>query len=253
MSIGNIIYELRTAKGLSQGELADMLDVSRQSVSKWETDAAIPELDKLVKICDAFEVSLDELVGRKPKEIQESVIDMQKMPSINTQKILGLVLLAISLIGGLLVLLLTEEMQDTYIALPIIIAAFACGLVCLLVKQNADYWCGWVEIIPIVVLLPSMLGKTIAVLITQLIAIVVMSIIADKIFSEASFKTGTGKSIALVLAWIAYVLLHGLDGHIMNISYYLFIVENSLLWGTAALLATYTVCYIKSLKRSQRT
>ena len=47
MSIGNNIYKLRTAKNLSQGDLADLLDVSRQSVSKWETDAAIPDLINL--------------------------------------------------------------------------------------------------------------------------------------------------------------------------------------------------------------
>ena len=60
MSIGNNIYKLRTSKNLSQGELADQLDVSRQSVSKWETDAAVPDLDKLMKLCDLFNVSLDE-------------------------------------------------------------------------------------------------------------------------------------------------------------------------------------------------
>ncbi len=47
MSIGKKIFELRTAKNLSQGDLAEILDVSRQSVSKWETDSAVPDLDKL--------------------------------------------------------------------------------------------------------------------------------------------------------------------------------------------------------------
>lgn len=66
MSLGNKIYELRTAKNMSQIELAEQLEVSRQAVSKWETDTAIPDLDKLIKICDIFSITLDELTGREP-------------------------------------------------------------------------------------------------------------------------------------------------------------------------------------------
>ena len=64
MNLGERIYELRNKKNLSQGDLSDALDVSRQSVSKWENNMAIPDLDKLIKLSDIFEVSLDELVGR---------------------------------------------------------------------------------------------------------------------------------------------------------------------------------------------
>ena len=62
MKLGTNIYLLRTQKGLSQGDLADALDVSRQSVSKWETGGATPDLDKLLALCDLFGVTLDELV-----------------------------------------------------------------------------------------------------------------------------------------------------------------------------------------------
>ena len=47
MTLGQNICRLRTERGLSQGDLADALDVSRQSISKWETDASVPELEKL--------------------------------------------------------------------------------------------------------------------------------------------------------------------------------------------------------------
>ena len=62
MSLGNNIYRLRTARNMSQGDLAEQLDVSRQSISKWETDGAVPELDKLIKLSNIFGVTLDELV-----------------------------------------------------------------------------------------------------------------------------------------------------------------------------------------------
>lgn len=68
MNLGEKIYKLRNEKNLSQGDLADALQVSRQSVSKWENNTAVPDLDKLIKICDIFEISLDELTGREKRE-----------------------------------------------------------------------------------------------------------------------------------------------------------------------------------------
>ena len=62
MTLGQNIARLRAQKNLSQGDLADALDISRQSVSKWETDASIPELDKLLRLAELFGVTLDELV-----------------------------------------------------------------------------------------------------------------------------------------------------------------------------------------------
>ena len=63
MTLGQKLYEMRTGTGLSQLELAEALDVSRQSVSKWETDAAVPEIDKLIAISRYFGVSIGALLG----------------------------------------------------------------------------------------------------------------------------------------------------------------------------------------------
>lgn len=69
MTLGQRLTELRKKKGLSQDALAEALGVSRQSVSKWETDVSVPDLDKLVKLSDLFEISLDELVrGKVPPQ-----------------------------------------------------------------------------------------------------------------------------------------------------------------------------------------
>ena len=68
MKIADQISRLRTRSGMSQGELAEELEVSRQSVSKWETGASVPEIDKRVKMSALFGVSLDELVtGNAPE------------------------------------------------------------------------------------------------------------------------------------------------------------------------------------------
>lgn len=63
MTLGNRLYDLRTKRGLSQQELAEALDVSRQSVSKWETDAAVPEIDKLIAVSKYFGVPIGALLG----------------------------------------------------------------------------------------------------------------------------------------------------------------------------------------------
>ena len=72
MNLGENIYLYRTKKGLSQGVLAAELDVSRQSVSKWENNSATPELDKLIKMSKLFDVTLDELVYGKTETEEET-------------------------------------------------------------------------------------------------------------------------------------------------------------------------------------
>lgn len=62
MTLGERIAALRSEKKLSQGDLAEKLNVSRQSVSKWETGASVPELDKLLLLSEVFGLSLDQLV-----------------------------------------------------------------------------------------------------------------------------------------------------------------------------------------------
>lgn len=62
MTLGQRLMQLRGRAGLRQDALAERLGVSRQSVSKWETDASVPELDKLVRLSQVFGVTLDELV-----------------------------------------------------------------------------------------------------------------------------------------------------------------------------------------------
>jgi transcriptional regulator with XRE-family HTH domain len=62
VNIDEKLSALRRARGLSQEQLADALQVSRQAVGKWESGRAAPELNKLVELCDFYGVSLDALV-----------------------------------------------------------------------------------------------------------------------------------------------------------------------------------------------
>ncbi len=62
MSFRDNLQHLRVAKGMTQEQLAMLLGVSRQAVTKWESERAYPEMDKLLKMCQIFECTLDELV-----------------------------------------------------------------------------------------------------------------------------------------------------------------------------------------------
>lgn len=68
MTLGERIHELRKAAGISQEQLAEGLEVSRQSISKWERDQSAPELDKLAALSELFHVSLDQLVKGQVRE-----------------------------------------------------------------------------------------------------------------------------------------------------------------------------------------
>lgn len=66
---------LRKEAGISQGQLADKLNVSRQSVSKWENGTAIPDLDRIIELAEILQVSLDELVRAKRPQPTQSTIN----------------------------------------------------------------------------------------------------------------------------------------------------------------------------------
>ena len=68
MNFSEKLFELRKKSGLSQEELADKINVSRQTISKWEMNQSSPEMDKLMALSEIFNISIDELVGNKRLE-----------------------------------------------------------------------------------------------------------------------------------------------------------------------------------------
>ena len=65
MTLGEKIMQLRVAANMTQEEMAEKLFVSRQSVSKWEMNQALPQIDKVLLLCELFNVSTDELLKEK--------------------------------------------------------------------------------------------------------------------------------------------------------------------------------------------
>lgn len=71
MKFGDKLIKLRKKNGFSQEDLANKLNVSRQSVSKWESNNTYPETDKIVQICNIFNCSMDDLINDKITDIEE--------------------------------------------------------------------------------------------------------------------------------------------------------------------------------------
>ena len=71
MSLGEKLLKLRKKKGLSQEEVADILHVTRQTISKWETDQSMPDFDKVVPICNLYEISTEELFHDEVSTVRE--------------------------------------------------------------------------------------------------------------------------------------------------------------------------------------
>lgn len=151
MTLGENIVRLRTQKNWSQGDLADALDISRQSVSKWETDASIPELDKLLKLSELFGVTLDELVrGEDAPKAETAVPAPQAAPASFTpqavpardksRSIIGTVLLCT---GAVIVLLFLLLFGSIFSGLLFGAPFFLCGVICLTAKNRVGLWCGW--------------------------------------------------------------------------------------------------------------
>ena len=71
MNIGNKIKELRKQRGITQEQLANIIGVSFQAVSKWENNISLPDISILPVLASYFGVSIDELFNFNIKEIEE--------------------------------------------------------------------------------------------------------------------------------------------------------------------------------------
>ena len=77
MNLSKKIYELRKASGMSQEQLAEKINVSRQSISKWESGESSPEIERLIELSNVFDVSTDYLL--KSSEVDELTIRTERL------------------------------------------------------------------------------------------------------------------------------------------------------------------------------
>ncbi|MDE7240177.1 MAG: helix-turn-helix domain-containing protein, partial [Lachnospiraceae bacterium] len=105
MNFAQNLQSIRTRNGLTQEQLAEELDVTRQSVSKWESGASFPEMDTLLKICERYRVSMDELLRGSVEEHHEeeaqSFVRHMKIFSIQMALSIPAIIMALAVVSFL--------------------------------------------------------------------------------------------------------------------------------------------------------
>ena len=113
MEFHNRLYNLRKQKGLSQAELANRLNVSRQTISKWEKGLSTPDLEMAIQFCDLFQISLDELLKEERMERKLSLEDIMRTNKRNQRQLVLLMSSVFFLLTGALGLLFVFAIRYT--------------------------------------------------------------------------------------------------------------------------------------------
>ena len=96
MNLGDKILQLRQKNGLSQEQLGENVDVTRQTISNWELGETTPNPEQLKKMSKAFNVSIDEILDNDSKEFLMNKIS-------NTEKLAGIIIKILKVIGFVIV------------------------------------------------------------------------------------------------------------------------------------------------------
>lgn len=230
MTLGERIYHLRNERNMTQGDLADALGVSRQSISKWETNSAVPELDKLVKLGEYFGVSMDALILGEQQEPQDQPEESVSAEHIEapaptrdspSRKTVGLILLCF---GGLVILLFT--LLGGFLAGLLFSSPFLlCGVICLVFIRNVGLWCAWAIFFSVNIYLryatgitwrltlwtfnyePSMNYLRLAFAWLEVVWAVTMVVITLRRFWKAPIVATKKTLVLLTAGWILFALL----------------------------------------------
>lgn len=241
MTLGERIMTFRTERQMSQSDLAEALDVSRQSISKWETDSSVPELEKLIALCDIFGVSMDVLVRgieeektwqcREEAEHNASAEKQEivHVVKLETQKIAGILLFVMAMVWIIIGTLLGDILAGFTLAVPFII----CGIICLILRKRAGLWCAWVIAVLgdwflgfatgagrgiIVAFLKGYVDFSINVIIGIVQLVLILALVCFTIYSfrKEDIRPVANRDKCLVGGWISYVVLWGIFGLLMR-------------------------------------
>lgn len=120
MNIADRIQGLRKSKGISQEELADKIGVSRQAVSKWESEQSLPDIEKIILLSNYFDVTTDYLL----KGIETTPDILKKKPDARIFSTVGS---GINFIGLIAAIIMWKEKQTAVsVAIGLIVMAFGC-------------------------------------------------------------------------------------------------------------------------------
>lgn len=228
MTLGENIARLRAQKGWSQGDLADALDVSRQSISKWETGSSVPELDRLVQMSELFGITLDELV-RGADAVPAAAPTAASVPAppqdwASGRRTAGIIMLASGCFLLLLGLILGGMVATVLVfVMPPLIA---CGIVCLAARRRVLLKCAWASYLTLDLTVRSFTAiswqsmirfisywhiadfynSQLIIAALQLIGELLLIIFTVRTFRSAAYALTRANKVRLSVGWAVYVL-----------------------------------------------
>lgn len=123
MNIGERIYELRRKNSMSQEDLAEKTNVSRQSISKWESSQSVPEVERIVQLSNIFNVSTDWILKGENSKKQKSQSNKNNLKSVQT------VSTALNYIGFVIGAFILFEKQAVWsVAVPIVFSILSLAI-----------------------------------------------------------------------------------------------------------------------------
>ena len=154
MTLGQRISELRKERGYAQEYVAEQMNVSRQAVSKWETDQCAPDTYNLIALSELFGVSVEYLATGK----QAETVPQTGMGPLSMRQIAGLVLMTVCLLSSMLALVLQTPVLFAFSALLVI------GAIALLVNaKHAALIALWAQWVLVTVVIMVVTGTPLAV------------------------------------------------------------------------------------------
>lgn len=152
MNIADRIQQLRKSKGISQEELADKVGVSRQAVSKWESEQSTPDIEKVILLSDFFDVTTDYLL----KGIEPVLENTTEKSDARIFSLVGSLLNFIGLVAAIMIWI--EEQTPISVAAGLIL--MAAGIMLFVIgqfigenKEKASFWF-WIVNVWILILMP---------------------------------------------------------------------------------------------------
>lgn len=141
MSLSENLQFIRAQAGVTQEQLAEQLDVSRQSVSKWESSQSFPEMDTLLKLCDLYDVNLDLLLRGSVE--QSRVSDSAKYDAFTTRfaRRISLAVAGIIAGAGLAALLEGAGLPEIWSAAALLLAICVCVVVLVASGIQREHFC----------------------------------------------------------------------------------------------------------------
>lgn len=155
VKIGKFIQEMRKAQSLTQRELAEKLNISDKTVSKWETGNGLPEVGLMLPLCEVLGISVNELLSGERldekqyfKKAEENIMDLLKEKAEAKKKIvLSLCIMLMAMISAVTLVVIAGylDMQIwlrvLLIGIAVVIIAIAVGVACVLDREAGVYEC----------------------------------------------------------------------------------------------------------------